>query len=56
MGEIKRLYKSTKTVHISETLHSLCKSLAKKENMPLNKFINKGIREFTNKKLKEDFF
>lgn len=56
MGKIKKLYESTKTVHIGEPLHKLCKRLADKEDIPLQKFINRGIREYTNKKLKEDFF
>ena len=56
MERVKKLYESTKTVHIGESLHKLCKKIADKEDIPLQKFINRAIREYTNKKLKEDFF
>ena len=51
-----KLYESTKTVHLDGTLHKLCKRIAEKEHTPLQDVINTGIREFVNKKLREDFF
>ena len=55
MGEIKRLYKSTKTVHIDPNLHRLYKRLADKDDIPIQKAINKGLRSYINRRLKEDF-
>jgi len=52
----KKLYESTKTVHIDVNLHKLCKRIAEKEAVPIQKIINTAIRDYTNKKLKEDFF
>lgn len=55
MGEIKRLYKSTKTVHIDPNLHKLYKRLADKDEVGLQNMINTGLRDYINRRLKEDF-
>lgn len=52
----KKLYESTKTVHLDGTLHRLCKEIADKEKIAIQEVINACVREYINRKKKENFF
>ena len=56
MENEKKIYISTKTVHLDNILHQECKDLADKDNTTLQDLVNTGLRDYVNRKKQEDFF
>ena len=52
----KKLYESTKTVHLDSHLHDEIRDYANTKRLKVQEVVNNGLREWLNRKLKEDFF